>query len=1504
MFMPWHHKQEIQTAARSDVEKSTGRASENGLQTPHSSWSKAVHDVDSKQAELHGMQWHIVRDHMSTLNRGHDLLQEKHAQHRAAHIALHSRVDDLEQVKAALKLDHERFSSAQAKLLARIENLEQRQGTLQHEQEVATNQANSLSKKLGEWERQHATFKTEHERFCTSTRTNQDKIDSKVAELERIVAEGKGTIDHEVSSVKDALEQNRRTRDVALEQSLTKLDELQARFDKRFNEQSLALEKLQREYADVAVGLEKEQAARTMAHEQVNDVVDLRCKGVEDRFHSAISNESQARATDIANLRHILDSDRGAREESHRSMKDLFEAERMAREAHGQRVEGHLDERLEAHSKRMQAEVDAHEKRVQGHLNGHEELLHGELSRHEDRLHGRIVEHGEMVVRDLSAKLSDAIKEEAMARQGEMHDVHQTIHGDRLARTEHHEALRETVAHEKVAREAHETWVRGNFDEHEQKLLAEVADHARNTLENQRAELQDFRSSIQERIEHLEAFLQESASRHDSASLKDIVDRAAQTLREAVANESSVRQAEVSELRELIGGESLARSEHHTSLRELLLIETAAREAHAEEMRHHLSDQEEKMLGIMGQQKGDTKSMFQETVSELEQSLRSEVAGEANARRSDVDALREEVLETAKWARASHEEAVRTQLERHEASQQAAREAHEVVQVAHADTLDALERRLREELAKETSTREADVYDLRDIIGGEQLARTEHFNNVQELFANEKQARQAHEGEWQSKVGDSHGRLATLHNSLKHRVELLENFLQGPIDNQEQGSFVGTLFKLEERLRCEIAQETDLREAEVNALRSSCAERFNDIEENLERERTAREPFEDALEREKACRVAHEETIKDHLAKHAMRTRSECENMLNDFVTSLPDRVGSLEAFLHGSDDGTDQPTLKGILGRLENSIYEELGKEAHAREAGEERSRDFTIGKVDEIRSQVENSLGTYKSMLGEQINRCPGQCTDVDGRLAQVESFLRNATDGQGVGTLRDLLMLLDQRLRSEIAEEAGSREADVLDLRELLGSETLARAEHHTALKELIANEKVAREDHETKVFGQQSKGYNGTCEYLLQEHHARLNENQEREACLQKRVAFLEEFLQQRSNQLGHKTLKESLDHLEQRLHDAVAGEVARREADMSDFREILSSEQVARADMGQHLQELIVREKAARNEHESRVHDQLKSEKEALEASTRNEAAKHSETLKNFQDAQQEHESAVTEAIAAFGEELNTIGSTMRGEQDRFKALKAEVEDEVGKSAAMQKDVDALKEMLNNLGANFRLEQEASKAETKSLWDAIDTHTHDMRSGTKTMETTDRPVPNRFAFEQVAPVKAAQLVKQQVLVDAPATTSPVRTPLSQPPTGQPSPLTQPPSTITSRPVLTWSNSAVSVIAPTTTRSPPMATYRPTQSVNVLPPTRVSLSPKSITRVSVTTNSSEGSPKAARSPRTSPQPEHKTKTTVQAPMGPSGLARYEKKPQTAHVDLSNPFKVNAGSGQTVS
>merc|ERR1719160_548095 len=91
------------------------------------------------------------------------------------------------------------------------------------------------------------------------------------------------------------------------------------------------------------------------------------------------------------------------------------------------------------------------------------------------------------------------------------------------------------------------------------------------------------------------------------------------------------------------------------------------------------------------------------------------------------------------------------------------------------------------------------------------------------------------------------------------------------------------------------------------------------------------------------------------------------------------------------------------------------------------------------------------------------------MEERVASLEQLLNDSADlhealkGSHDGLKEHHATIGEQleTLKGELTRERGTREADIFELREILGGEKLARAEHHSSVQELIANEKAARE-----------------------------------------------------------------------------------------------------------------------------------------------------------------------------------------------------------------------------------------------------------------------------------------------------------------------------------------------------------------------------------------------------------------------------------------------------------
>merc|ERR1719301_470420 len=86
------------------------------------------------------------------------------------------------------------------------------------------------------------------------------------------------------------------------------------------------------------------------------------------------------------------------------------------------------------------------------------------------------------------------------------------------------------------------------------------------------------------------------------------------------------------------------------------------------------------------------------------------------------------------------------------------------------------------------------------------------------------------------------------------------------------------------------------------------------------------------------------------------------------------------------------------------------------------------------------------------------------MEERVSCLEQLLNDSADRHEL--LKDQQSSIREQIEAfqkELARETGTREADIFELRELVGGEKLARADHHSSVQELIASEKAAREAH---------------------------------------------------------------------------------------------------------------------------------------------------------------------------------------------------------------------------------------------------------------------------------------------------------------------------------------------------------------------------------------------------------------------------------------------------------
>merc|ERR1719487_725122 len=104
----------------------------------------------------------------------------------------------------------------------------------------------------------------------------------------------------------------------------------------------------------------------------------------------------------------------------------------------------------------------------------------------------------------------------------------------------------------------------------------------------------------------------------------------------------------------------------------------------------------------------------------------------------------------------------------------------------------------------------------------------------------------------------------------------------------------------------------------------------------------------------------------------------------------------------------------------------------------------------------------------------------------------------------------------------------EADIYELRELVGGETLARADHHSSVQELIASEKAAREKHAEELVANYEASHGKVTDHLELEKQARAMHH----ASMEERVKYLEQLLNDSADR--HAAMKDDHSSLSEQL----------------------------------------------------------------------------------------------------------------------------------------------------------------------------------------------------------------------------------------------------------------------------------------------------------------------------------------------------------------------------------
>lgn len=451
---------------------------------------------------------------------------------------------------------------------------------------------------------------------------------------------------------------------------------------------------------------------------------------------------------------------------------------------------------------------------------------------------------------DQISELERYVEAEKRLREADVAELREMIGGEKCAREGHHESLQAFMDQESKAREAHgldlKSHVSTQLGLHGEQHTTHISNHA--TLSGQ---IDDLRQALEEERRARDADM--AHLRELTGSPQILIDQM-EGLQQAISNEKNTREADVFELREIVGGEKMAREGHHASVQELLEAERKAREAHADELEAHKDELKGRFgaldgrLGALDDHAGRHNEHAANHASLVDQVAELErlVMSEKSVREADVYELRE-LVGGEKLARQSHHASVQEIMEQERKEREAHKneiqerfcffgdrvdsmggndagqhEQHASNHVALSDKVADLEKYVQ----AEKDVREADIYELRKLIGGEQAARQGHHSSIQEILEEERKERENHVGQLAGQWGqmaaqmndhaDHHESHIHNHNALLERVDALEAAVQQSSGAQSGhdpmlGGIVGELQR-------QLENEAQIREDSIRSL--------------------------------------------------------------------------------------------------------------------------------------------------------------------------------------------------------------------------------------------------------------------------------------------------------------------------------------------------------------------------------------------------------------------------------------------------------------------------------------------------------------------------------------------------------------------------------------------------------------------------------------------------------------------------------------------------------------
>eukprot|EP00927_Polykrikos_kofoidii_P046125 TRINITY_DN4031_c0_g1_i1.p1 TRINITY_DN4031_c0_g1~~TRINITY_DN4031_c0_g1_i1.p1 ORF type:complete len:1284 (+),score=268.74 TRINITY_DN4031_c0_g1_i1:138-3854(+) len=823
-------------------------------------WHVQARNVDSKKEELSKEQWRFIRDHVQATERTHAMIWAEFENLKNAQVQQHAAADrreklwnetfetELSGIRRSLEEERTRWNQVERASVALKDQLAQDAASF-HTHQQHTEHSISIVKK---------DSKTQHDLLLERVASLENRL---AGELSKAASETeewrvkqlhanrenleavKGLHETHKGAMQDMMELEKAAREEAV-------NDLQRHFLRRLGDEKAARDSHHTYFQDIinsrfseektdrdsrlrglAEQLSGERAKRERHMTDVQDALDSHAKlhdAQVSELRSIVNVERSSREQHQAHIHALLSSEEASRE-AHQALvhehidhhKNTIQEERSAREAHGHTVQATLSEMrgtLESHSrdrdehkKYIVEKIDALRRELTDQIKGDEaarkekiDALRRELT---DQIKGDEAARKEKIDA-LRRELTDQIKGEEAARKAAISEMEDVLGGERIVREDSESAMQDQLHTERAQRELHA----GKLEEQ---------------LHAERAQRELHKGKLEELQGHVE---------------------------EAIENERQVRAAQLANVHE--------RHENH---RDLVRQEL---QGHAEAHRAAMENEREARATLMTdihQHLDEHKGVIREEFRGIRDDHRSAIEHERQVREGGLAEVRAAVHSH----RALFDEE-RTLMQEHQAHTQNRLShldgAHATLNtdfkditgrhLEHVETISEkianFERRLHEEIGRESEARRADMGVLRELIGGERLALEGHRTTVEQTLERERQARESHlsklQGSLQTHGGvveEERAKREKHQSSIQERLVYIEQILQ---DSAQKHSMMvrdhqGTQSKnqdhiqtiqdklntLQQRVSEEVAKEARIREQEM--------QHFKDL---VTREATAR----------------------------------------------------------------------------------------------------------------------------------------------------------------------------------------------------------------------------------------------------------------------------------------------------------------------------------------------------------------------------------------------------------------------------------------------------------------------------------------------------------------------------------------------------------------------------------------------------------------------------------------------------------------------------------------